>query len=574
MQFATMVKKGIFITLAAVFFVFQGCREKLIRTYKGSPAKGLTTGKAMVVSAHPLASEAGVQILKAGGNAVDAAIAVQFALAVVYPVAGNIGGGGFMVVRMNDGRSFALDFREKAPGAAGRDMYLDKQGRVIENLSLLGHKACGVPGSVDGMVEAHKKLGHLPWKDLVEPAIRLASGGFRLTGKDAGTLNHYKASFENLNGDYAGYITGSTWKAGDLFVQEDLAHTLERIRDHQRAGFYKGETASRIAEEMRRGGGLITKRDLENYHSVWRKPVTGSYKEFRIISMPPPSSGGIALIQLLKLIRPFPLKKWGWGDPKTIHVMVASEKLVYADRAEYLGDPDYYPVPQQELISDAYLDQRRKTIDMERGRPSAEIAAGKIRRESEQTTHFSIVDTKGNAVAVTTTLNGGFGSKVLVKGTGFFLNNEMDDFSIKPGYPNMFGLIGGEANAIAPGKRMLSSMTPTILEKNGELYMVVGTPGGATIITSVFQTVLNVVEHGMDMQTAVNALRFHHQWLPDVIKAEEGVFTGKVIQRLEKYGYVIEYRNSIGRVDAILIRPDGKLEGGADPRGDDTAAGF
>lgn len=566
--------KKILGALLVTLMVSQGCRKKIVQTFEGSNKKGLTSENGMVVSAHPIASGVGLEILKRGGNAVDAAIAVQFALAVVYPVAGNIGGGGFMVIRNQEGKSFALDYREKAPGAAGRDMYLDDNGDVIEDLSLLGHKACGVPGTVAGMVEAHNRFGHLPWSELIDPVIRLAGEGFPLTESDANGLNHYREVFERVNGEKVRFITEKEWKSGDIFIQEELANTLILIRDHKRAGFYSGETASRIIEEMRQGGGLIDDRDLEEYRAIWREPVAGLFKGIRVISMPPPSSGGIALIQLLKMVEPFPIRSWGWNNPRTIHIMAESEKLVYADRAEYLGDPDYFDVPVKQLISDSYISRRRKLIDLSRAKPADEISAGNVMPESEQTTHFSIVDSDGNAVAVTTTLNGGFGSKVLVQGAGFFLNNEMDDFSIKPGHPNMFGLLGGEANAIAPGKRMLSSMTPTILEKNGKLYMVVGSPGGATIITSVFQTILNVVEHRMNMQQAVNALRFHHQWRPDVIMAEEGNFTPGVLKKLEKYGYSTEYRKTIGRVDAIYIRSDGRIEGGADPRGDDTAVGF
>ncbi len=563
-----------FFTFLFVFIILHGCQQPAIQTYVGVKSKGLIAEKGMVVSAHPFASEVGLEILKDGGNAVDAAIAVQFALAVVYPAAGNIGGGGFMVIRNNDGKAYTLDYREKAPNTADRDMYLNENGHVIKNLSRLGHLAGGVPGSVDGMVTAHERFGQLPWDKLVNPAIRLAQKGYNLTEGDARALNYNREVFENINGEKTAYITDTEWKAGDLFIQKDLALTFKRIRDKKRDGFYGGETASLLVAEMEHGGGLITSEDLDDYHAVWRMPVEGVYKGIRIISMAPPSSGGIALLQLLKMVEPYSIDRWGWNDYRTIHVMAEAEKLVYADRAEYLGDPDFYKVPQNQLISDVYIDERRKTIDMNRARIADEIKAGNMLTESEQTTHFSIVDGYGNAVSVTTTLNGGFGSKVLVDGAGFFLNNEMDDFSIKPGYPNMFGLIGGEANAIVPGKRMLSSMTPTILEKDGELMMVVGSPGGATIITSVFQTIINVVDHNMDMQQAVNALRFHHQWRPDIITSEEGNFTQEVLERLELFGHKIKYRKSIGRVDAILILPDGSLEGGADPRGDDMASGY
>ena len=557
-----------------VFILLHGCKQPEIRTYEGVKSEGLVAVKGMVVSAHPIASEVGLEILKSGGNAVDAAIAVHFALAVVYPAAGNIGGGGFMVIRKDDGETYSLDYREKAPKAASRDMYLDENGQVIKNLSRLGHLAGGIPGSVDGMVMAYERFGHLSWDELLNPAIRLAKDGFNLTERDANALNYNREVFKKINGGKTAYITDKEWMAGDTFIQKNLASTLRRIRDKKREGFYGGETASLIVNEMQQGGGLITMKDLNDYHAVWRKPVEGMYKGIRVISMAPPSSGGIALLQLLNLVEPYPIGKWGWNDSRTIHVMAEAEKLVYADRAEYLGDPDFYKVPQDQLINDAYIDERRKTIDMNRAKTADEIKAGNMLPESEQTTHYSIVDSYGNAVSVTTTLNGGFGSKVLVDGAGFFLNNEMDDFSIKPGYPNMFGLIGGEANAIEPEKRMLSSMTPTILEKDGKLMMVVGSPGGATIITSVFQTILNVVDHDMGIQQAVNALRFHHQWRPDIITSEEGNYTPEVLEKLELLGHKIKYRKQIGRVDAILILKNGRMEGGADPRGDDTASGY
>ncbi|MHC2991279.1 gamma-glutamyltranspeptidase [Pontibacter sp. HJ8] len=529
----------------------------------------------MVVSAHPDASNIGLEILRKGGNAYDAAIATQFALAVCYPVAGNIGGGGFLVYRHHTGETGALDFREKAPAAASRDMYLDSLGNVVTDLSLLGHLAAGVPGSVDGMVKMHEKLGSLPFAELVQPAIDLARRGVVLTEREARMLNNASKEMVAYNKHTPYLVRQQAWQPGDTLHHLDLARTLERIRDKGREGFYAGETADLLVKEMQRGGGIISHQDLRDYNAIWRTPITGKYKDLKLISMSPPSSGGIALLQLLTMVEPYDLKQKGWQQAETIQLMVEAERRVYADRATYLGDPDFYKVPVNELLNREYLQGRMKDVSLEQATPSASVKAGDLAfHESDQTTHFSIVDQFGNAASITTTINGGYGSMVVVEGVGFLLNNEMDDFSAKPGVPNMFGLIGGEANSVQPGKRMLSAMTPTIVEKGGKLYMVVGTPGGSTIITSVFQTILNVVEHGMTMQEAVAAPRFHHQWLPDEIQHEPNAISPEVRAILESKGYKLKQRNRYGAVEGILVLPNGKLEGGADPRGDDTAVGF
>ncbi|MEM7371515.1 MAG: gamma-glutamyltransferase [Bacteroidota bacterium] len=531
----------------------------------------LSSSSGMVVCAHPLAAEVGSEILRQGGNAIDAAVGVQFALAVVLPWAGNIGGGGFLLSRQQDGTIHSLDFRESAPSAAHRDMFLDNNRMVIKNMSWYGHKASGVPGSVQGMYQAHDSLGRLPFASLIQPAIRLAREGVVLTEKEATRLNDKLPYIRAFSTQSNAFTSKIRWQAGDRIFMPDLAHTLSLIRDHGPAGFYEGKTADKIVEEMKRGGGLITHQDLHSYRAIWRPTISGTYRGHKVISMAPPSSGGVALIQLLKSIEAYPMKTYGPLSADAIHLMVEAERRVYADRAKHLGDMDFYPVPISTLLDSTYNADRMEDFDPQQATLSARIQSGEIPAESEQTTHFSIVDPEGNAVALTTTLNGYYGSCVLVGGAGFFLNNEMDDFSAKAGFPNAFGLLGAEANAIAPGKRMLSSMTPTILEKDSSLFMVVGSPGGSTIITSVFQTIVNVIDFDMDMQSAVNAPRFHHQWLPDVIQHEASTFTPEVQEVLSHFGHRFKQRQDpIGRVDAILILPNGRLQGGADPRGDDV----
>jgi gamma-glutamyltranspeptidase/glutathione hydrolase len=565
------IKKNLVLGLLAVIIIFPRCASgQLGKNNSGEFKNG------MVVSAHPEASKVGVEILKKGGNAVDAAVAVQFALAVVYPNAGNIGGGGFMVYRSAKGEINSLDFREKAPGKASRDMYLDAAGNPIIDKSLDGHLAAGVPGSVDGMVEAHKKYGKLSWAQVVQPAIDLAANGFKITARQARELNGLSKKLTTFNPDGTALLKAEgNWAEGDVLVQDELANTFKLIKDKGRAGFYEGAVADFIVAEMNRGNGIISKEDLKNYRAAWRKPIIGKYRGYNVATMPPSSSGGIGLLQLLQSVEPYPLKKWGHNADSTVQLMVEAERRAYADRATFLGDPDFYKVPQKQLLNPAYNLSRMANFNWDKATPSSEIKEGDVGGYiSEETTHFSIVDRAGNAVSITTTLNGSYGALVAVKGAGFLLNNEMDDFSVKPGAPNMYGLVGGEANAIAANKRMLSCMTPTIIEKDGKLFMVVGTPGGSTIITSVFQTILNVIDFDMDMQSAVAAKKFHHQWLPDEVFVEKDALSVEATEKLKSKGYKITPRGAIGRVDAILVTKDKTYQGGADPRGDDVAIGY
>lgn len=572
--------KGHFTTSLATVVVLIGFFGTSCKGIHPSANFGKTAigNEAMVVTAHQEATEVGLGILAQGGNAVDAMVAVHFALAVVYPSAGNIGGGGFMVLRDTLGLTYSLDFREKAPLAADEDMYLDEKGEVINGLSLYGQKAAGVPGSVDGMLKAHEKFGSLPLSTLIDPAIRLAKKGFNISEQQANNYNHTRRDFITYNRDSLNIplVKKRHWESGDKLKQKDLAKTLERIRKSGRAGFYEGETARLMVEEMEAGNGIITQEDLRRYRSVWREPVTRDYKGVKVISMGPPSSGGIALMQLLGMANYFDLAGYGHNTAKAAHLMAEMERRVYADRASHLGDPDYWEVPQDLLLDKGYLQERVAGISLEKATSSEEVQAMDLPeiRESEQTTHYSIIDQDGAAVSVTTTINSGYGSKVFVTGAGFLLNNEMDDFSSKPGVPNLYGLLGGAANAIAPEKRMLSAMTPTILEKDGNLLMVLGTPGGSTIITSVFQTILNVIAHDMSMTGAVAAKRLHHQWKPDAIQMETGALGKSIRDTLEAMGHQLQQRGSIGRVDAILVLPDGTYEGAGDPRGDDWAGGF
>jgi len=566
--------------LIPILLFVLACKNETAPPVEKIPEIGLVTENAMVVSAREEASKIGADILKKGGNAFDAMVATELALAVVYPVAGNIGGGGFVVYRTEHGELGAFDYREKAPMGASRNMYLDSLGNFVREKSKIGSLAVGIPGTIAGVFAVHKKLGTLPMEELLEPVIKLATNGFVVTEIQAANLNQFGPIIEEVNGESS--IFTKTYQPGDTLKNIAFANTLSRIAANGRSEFYSGETAQKLVDFMTAHGGIMTMTDLNAYEAELREPVVFAYKDLKIISMSPPSSGGICLAQIMKAVEPYPLRDYGHNSVKSVQVIAEAERRAYADRSQFLGDPDFVEIPVDTLISEAYIKKRMSDFSFDEATSSSNVSYGSIegfeyfQKESTETTHYSIVDQFGNAIAATTTLNSYFGSKLYVKELGFFLNNEMDDFSAKPGEPNAYGLVGGEANAVAPQKRMLSSMTPTLVEKDGQLWMSVGTPGGSTIITSVLQTILNVYEFEMNMQEAVNAPRFHHQWLPDTVQFEPNLFSRETLETLRELGYVIDEVNApvIGKVDAILVRPDGRLEGGADRRGDDTAVGY
>lgn len=528
------------------------------------PVKNTKDG--LAISSNVLANEIGQKVLEEGGNAIDAAVAVGYALAVVHPAAGNIGGGGFAVIHLANGENITLDFREKAPLKATRDMYLDESKEVIQDSSVIGYLAAGVPGTVAGMSEMLDKYGTKKLSDLIEPAIKLAQNGFKITDRQAETMLEVKDEFAKFASSKKYFLKsdGSTYKGGEILIQKDLANTLKLIQKEGPKAFYEGAIADLIVKDMEKNGGIITKEDLKNYKPVWRKPVVGNYRGYDIISMAPPSSGGIHIIEILNIMENANIGDMGFGSINTISLMTEAMRQAYADRSEYLGDPDFVKVPVEKLIDKDYAKSIFKKINLNRATPSKNVKPG-LGKESNNTTHYSVADKWGNAVSVTYTINASYGSAAAVDGAGFLLNNEMDDFSIKPGVPNIYGLVGGDANAIEPNKRPLSSMSPTIILKDGKLFMVVGSPGGARIITTVLQVISNVIDHKMNISEAVSAPRFHMQWLPDEIRIEKFGMTKDTIKALENKGYKIVELPDMGDVNAILI-DNGIFYGTMDPR--------
>ncbi|EOG3906491.1 gamma-glutamyltransferase [Salmonella enterica] len=531
----------------------------------------------MVASVDVMATQVGVDILKQGGNAVDAAVAVGYALAVTHPQAGNLGGGGFMLLRTKDGATTAIDFREMAPAGATRDMFLDEQGNPDSKKSLTSPLASGTPGTVAGLSLAMEKYGSLPLNSVVRPAIKLAQEGFIVNDALADDLKTYGSEVlpHHENSKAIFWKDGEPLKKGDKLVQQDLANSLTMIAENGPDAFYKGEIARQIAQQMQQNGGLITTDDLAAYQAVERTPVSGEYRGYQIFSMPPPSSGGIHIVQILNILENFDMNKYGFGSADAIQIMAEAEKYAYADRSEYLGDPDFVNVPWQALTSKTYAKSIAGQIDINKAKPSSEIRPGKLAPyESDQTTHFSVVDKDGNAVAVTYTLNTTFGTGIVAGNTGILLNNQMDDFSAKPGVPNVYGLVGGEANAVGPKKRPLSSMSPTIVVKDGKTWLVTGSPGGSRIITTVLQMVVNTIDFGMNVAEATNAPRFHHQWLPDELRVEKG-FSPDTLKLLEQKGQKVALKEAMGSTQSIMVGPDGELYGASDPRSvDDLTAGY
>ena len=544
--------------------------HKSINPYQYEVVKEKSFDNAAVSSAHPLASMVGAVIMQEGGNAFDAAIATQFSLAVVFPGAGNIGGGGFTLARKANGELIGIDYREAAPKNASRDMYLDEKGNAIDSKSRDGALASGIPGSVAGMISTHS-YAKLPLALLIQPAIELAEFGFIITDKEAKGLNSQKANFLK-NSSAPSAFTKQQWKAGDTLFQPELAETLKRIQQNGLAGFYEGPTAEMIVNEMKHSGGIISLEDLKNYTPKFRKPIEFDYRGKHIISFSPPSSGGIIIAQMLKMIEPFNVGSMGANTEASVSLMVEAQRRAYADRAEHMGDPDFWKVPTSTLISDAYVKDRMKDYVPGVAGSSKITLAGQV-HESEQTTHFSVIDKEGNMVAITTTLNDTYGNKTIVAGAGFLLNNEMDDFSVKPGTPNMYGAIGGEANSIVPGKRMLSSMTPTLVTVDNKPYISIGTPGGTTIPNQVFEGLVNIFDHNMTIKAAIDAPKLHHQWIPDAIGVESD-FPDATINALKAKGYTVTKRGRFGRMDGIMILSDGKRNAAGDKRGDDSVAGY